>query len=119
MLPAAAMTGATVTDGASANTSVLVVRRNVSLKSLLYEKVEQASHGALRQHVKLQAGISADHAKNLNKTIKELGVKGVSSQAQGDQIRVTGKKIDDLQAVIKLCSGANLGIALQYVNMRN
>jgi cyclic-di-GMP-binding protein len=96
-----------------------LVRRNVSLKSLSYEKVEQASHGALRQHVKLQAGISQDHAKTINKTIRDLGVKGVSSQAQGDQIRVSGKKRDDLQAVITQLKEKDLGIPLQFGNFRD
>jgi len=96
-----------------------LVRRNVSLKSISYEKVEQASHGALRQHVKLQAGISSDHAKNINKTIKDLGVKGVSSQTQGEQIRVTGKKRDELQAVIAALKEKDLGIPLQFGNFRD
>jgi hypothetical protein len=69
--------------------------------------------------VKLQAGISQDHAKTINKTIKELGVKGVSSQAQGDQIRVSGKKRDDLQAVITQLKEKDLGIPLQFGNFRD
>ncbi len=54
----------------------------------------------------------------MTKLIKDSGLK-VQTQIMDDLIRVTGKKIDDLQAVIKLCSGANLGMALQYVNMRS
>jgi uncharacterized protein YajQ (UPF0234 family) len=68
-----------------------LVRRNVSLKALSFGKVEEASKGTLRQMVELQAGIDSEHAKQLNKAIKDLGLKGVSSQTQGEQIRVTGK----------------------------
>ena len=96
-----------------------LVRRNVSLKALTYEKVEDASKGALRQHVKLQAGISADHAKSINRAIKDLNAKGVASQSQGDQVRVTGKKRDDLQAVITHLKEQDLGIPLQFGNFRD
>jgi hypothetical protein len=96
-----------------------LVRRNVSLKALSYEKIEDASKGAVRQHVKLQAGISGDHAKTINKAIKDLNAKGVSSQSQGDQVRVTGKKRDDLQAVIAHLKEKDLGIPLQFGNFRD
>jgi hypothetical protein len=96
-----------------------LVRRQVSLKSLSYGKVEEASKGTVRQEAKLQAGISPDHAKRINKIVKDLGLKGVSSQAQGDQVRVTGKKRDDLQAVIAALKGEDLGIPLQYGNFRD
>jgi len=95
-----------------------LVRRQVSLKSLRYEKVEDASRGALRQHVKLQAGIDSDNARSINKAIKDLNAKGVSSQSQGDQVRVTGKKRDDLQAVIQHLKEKDLGIPLQFGNFR-
>ena len=95
-----------------------LVRRQVSLKALEDGKVEEATKGTVRQHVKIRAGISADHAKRLNKAIKELKLKGVSSQAQGDQLRVSGKKRDDLQAVIKELKEADFGIPLQFVNYR-
>jgi uncharacterized protein YajQ (UPF0234 family) len=96
-----------------------LVRRNVSLKALSYEKIEDASKGAVRQHVKLQAGISADHAKAINRAIKDLNAKGVASQSQGDQVRVTGKKRDDLQAVITHLKETDLGIPLQFGNFRD
>ena len=82
------------------------MRRQVSLKALSYGKVEEAAKGTVRQHVALQAGISADHAWRINKIVKELNLRGVTSQSQGDQVRVFGKKRDDLQAVIaRLKSG--------------
>ena len=96
-----------------------LVRRNVSLKSLDYQKVEEASRGAVRQQVKLQAGISSDHAKKINKAVKDLGLKGVQSQAQGDQLRVTGKKRDELQAVITALKAEDFGIPLQFGNFRD
>jgi len=96
-----------------------LVRREVSLKALSYGKVEEASKGTVRQVATLQAGISADHARKLNKAVKDLGLKGVSSSAQGDQLRVTGKKRDDLQAVIKELKAQDFGIPLQFGNFRD
>lgn len=96
-----------------------LVRRNVSLKALTYGKVEEAARSTLRQSVALQAGISADHAKSINKAVKELGLKGVSSQSQGEQVRVTGKKRDELQSVIAKLKEQDLGIPLQFGNFRD
>jgi hypothetical protein len=96
-----------------------LVRREVSLKAFDAGKVEEASRGAARQKIAIQAGISSDHAKKLNKFIKDLGLKGVSSQTQGEQLRVTGKKRDDLQAVIAACKGEDFGIPLQFNNFRD
>jgi len=81
--------------------------------------VDEASGGAARQVVKLVAGISSDKAKDLNKFIKALGLKGVQSQTQGEQIRVTGKKRDDLQAVISACKEHDFDIPLQFGNFRD
>ncbi|MCU1489638.1 MAG: hypothetical protein JWM85_1043 [Acidimicrobiaceae bacterium] len=96
-----------------------LVRREVSLKALDYGKIEEASKSTVRQQVTLQAGISSDHAKAINKTVKELGLKGVTSQAQGDQVRITGKKRDDLQAVIGKLKEQDFGIPLQFGNFRD
>ena len=68
------------------------MKRQVSLKALGYGKVEEASKGTVRQTVTLNVGISTDKAKEIGKFIKELGLKGVSHQIQGDQLRVSGKK---------------------------
>ena len=95
-----------------------LVRRHVSLKAVSYGKIEEASKGALRQTAALNAGISSDHAKKINKIIKDLGLKGVQSQTQGDQVRVTGKKRDDLQAVIAALKEQDLEIPLQFGNFR-
>jgi len=96
-----------------------LVKRQVSLKSLERGKIEEATKGTVRQTIKLQAGISSDNAKRLNKFIKDMNLKGVSSQTQGDQLRVSGKKRDDLQAVIAALRAEDFGIALQFNNFRD
>jgi cyclic-di-GMP-binding protein len=96
-----------------------LVRREVSLKALDAGKVEEAAKGSARQHVKLKAGISQEVAKTLNRLVKDLGLKGVSSSLQGDQVRVSGKKRDDLQAVIAKCKESDVGVPLQFVNFRD
>jgi uncharacterized protein YajQ (UPF0234 family) len=96
-----------------------LVKRQVSLKAFDPGKMEEAQKGTARQHIAIRAGISSDHAKRLNKFIKDLGLKGVSSQTQGDQLRVTGKKRDDLQEVIAKCKAEDFGIPLQFNNFRD
>jgi uncharacterized protein YajQ (UPF0234 family) len=96
------------------------VKRKLSLKTLDWGKVEAATGESVRQVVTLKAGINSDAARDLNKRIKALGVKGIQSQTQGDAIRVTGKKRDDLQAVIAALKGAeDLDLPLQYDNFRD
>jgi uncharacterized protein YajQ (UPF0234 family) len=96
-----------------------LVKRQVSLKAFEDAKIEEAQKGTARQKIAIKAGISSDHAKKLNKFIKDLGLKGVSSQTQGDQLRVTGKKRDDLQGVITACKAEDFGIPLQFNNFRD
>jgi uncharacterized protein YajQ (UPF0234 family) len=96
-----------------------LVRRKVSLKALDYGKVEEASGGTARQPAMLNAGISSEKSKELNKFIKGLGLKGVQSQAQGDQLRVSGKKRDDLQSVIQRLKESDFGVPLQFTNFRD
>ena len=96
-----------------------LVRRKVSLKSLDWGKVEEASGARSRQFARLQAGIDSERARSVNRTIKNLGLKGVQSQTQGDQVRVTGKKRDVLQEVIAALKAADLGIPLQFNNFRD
>jgi cyclic-di-GMP-binding protein len=96
-----------------------LVKRQVSLKALDRGPVEEGSRGAVRQTITLNAGISADNARKLNRFVKDLGLKGVSSQAQGDQLRVSGKKRDDLQAVIAALKAEDFGIPLQFTNFRD
>jgi cyclic-di-GMP-binding protein len=96
-----------------------MVKRKISLKALDHGKVEDAAGGTVRQVTKLQAGISSDKAKTINKYIKEHGAKGMQSQTQGDQVRVTSKKRDDLQAIMGALKGEDLGIPLQFENFRD
>jgi cyclic-di-GMP-binding protein len=96
-----------------------LVRRKVSLKALSYGKVEEASKGTVRQVVKLTMGINQEKAKELGKFIKDLGLKGVSHQVQGDQLRVSGKKRDDLQSAIQAMREHDFGIPLDFTNFRD
>jgi uncharacterized protein YajQ (UPF0234 family) len=96
-----------------------LVKRKVSLKVLDYGKVEEASGMTVRQVATLQAGISSDKARELNKFIKGLGLKGIQSQAQGDSLRVNGKKRDDLQGVIAALKAEDFGVPLQFNNFRD
>jgi len=96
-----------------------LVKRKVSLKILDPGKVEEASGGTARQAIALKAGISADKAKELHKFIKGLDVKGIQSQTQGDQLRVTGKSRDSLQEVIAALREGDFGVALQFENFRD
>lgn len=96
-----------------------LVKRGVSLKGLDYGKIEEATHNSVRQVLTIAVGISSEKAREINKLIKEKGPKGVSSQTQGDTVRVTGKKRDDLQSIIATLKGADLGIPLQFQNFRD
>lgn len=96
-----------------------LVRRNVSLKALDYGSVEEASGGRARQTASLSAGISSENAKKLNKFIKDLGIKGVSSSTQGDQLRVSGKKRDALQDVIAALKEGDFDFPMQFGNFRD
>ena len=89
-----------------------LVKRKVSLKVLDYGTVEPASGGSVRQTAALQAGISSEKAKELNKFIKGLSLKGIQSSTQGDQLRVQGKKRDDLQKVIAALKEGDFGLPL-------
>lgn len=96
-----------------------MVKRKVSLKALDYGDVEEAAGATVRQVATLVAGISSDKAKELNKFIKQLGIKGAQSQTQGDQLRVTSKKRDDLQTVIAELKEHDFGLPLQFENFRD
>jgi len=95
------------------------VKRQVSLKGIDWGKIETASGESVRQIVTVKVGINSDKAREINKLIKEKGPKGVSSQTQGEQIRVTGKKRDDLQETMALLKSSDLEIPLQFENFRD
>lgn len=94
-------------------------KRKVSMKVLEYGTVEQASGNTVRQSVSLVSGISSEKAKELNKAIKAMGIKGVQSSTQGDQLRVNAKKRDSLQEVIAELKASDVGIPLQFNNFRD
>ena len=96
-----------------------IVKRQVSLKVLDHGKAEEGSRGILRQTITLKAGIDSEKAKKINVFLKDLKLKGVSSQTQGDQIRVTGKKRDDLQAAIAALKAEDFDLPLQFQNFRD
>ena len=96
-----------------------LVRRKVSLKALDYGKIEDAAGASVRQTARLQAGISSEKARELNKFIKGLSLRGVQSSTQGDQLRVSSKKRDDLQTVMAAIREADFGIPLQFTNRRD
>jgi uncharacterized protein YajQ (UPF0234 family) len=95
-----------------------LVRRNVSLKALVYGKIESAAGGLAKQTLTLQQGIDIDRARQIVKLVKDSKLK-VQGQIQADQVRITGKKRDDLQAVIQLLKAQDLGLPLQVVNYRD
>ena len=95
------------------------VKRQVSLKGIDWGKIEAASGESVRQIVTVKVGINSDKAREINKLIKEKGPKGVSSQTQGEQVRVTGKKRDDLQEVMALLKSSDLEGPLQFENVRD
>ncbi len=96
-----------------------LVKRKVSLKVLGYGKVEEATKGRARQQVTLNVGINQEKGKEIGKFLKELGCKGLSHQIQGDQLRVSSKKRDDLQTAIEAIKGHDFGIPLQFENFRD
>ncbi|MCW5764688.1 MAG: YajQ family cyclic di-GMP-binding protein [Phycisphaeraceae bacterium] len=93
-------------------------RRGLDLKAFKWGEGEAGAAGKLKCEVKIQDGIEQDIAKQIVKQIKDSKLK-VQASIQGEEVRVNGKQIDDLQSVIRLLNGANLGLPLQFVNMKS
>ncbi len=94
-----------------------LIKRNISLKSL--DAGDPRSSGKIfKIDAKVVQGIDQEKAKAISKKIRDEGPKGVQAQIQGDQLRVTGKKKDDLQAVIALLKAEDFDVALQFTNYR-
>ena len=93
------------------------INRKLSIKIYEFLSIENASGLSVRQQINLKEGISKENAKKINTFIKNLKLK-VQPQIQGEQLRVTAKKIDDLQTVIEKLKGANLDIYLDFVNFK-
>lgn len=96
-----------------------VIKRGISLKAIEFGDIQDAAGGRARMEVSLKAGISSDLAKKINTHIKDLKLKGIQSQTQGEQVRVTGKKRDHLQDVIAGLKEADLDLPLQFENFRD
>jgi uncharacterized protein YajQ (UPF0234 family) len=94
-----------------------LVKRGVPLKALSYGSIDQALGATVRQRITLQKGIPTDKAREIVKLIKGSKLK-VQAAIQGDQLRVSGKNRDDLQGVIRLLKGTDLGIDMQFTNYR-
>jgi hypothetical protein len=94
-----------------------MVRREVPLKALAVGEVHPAAKGTVRQSVNVTVGIDDEKARELTKFVRSSGVK-VQAQIQGRQVRVSGKKKDDLQAVIRAVKDRDFGIPLQFTNFR-
>ncbi|HKA31092.1 MAG TPA: YajQ family cyclic di-GMP-binding protein [Candidatus Binatia bacterium] len=95
-----------------------LARRQVPLRALSEQPIEPGPAGSAKQRIDLQQGIEIDKAREIVKLIKDTKLK-VQAAIQGDQVRVSGKKRDDLQAVMKLLRDRDLGIAMQFVNFRD
>lgn len=94
-----------------------LVKRGVSLKNMTYDKVQPAAGKSVRQKISMQQGIPAEKAKEIVRLVKESKNKTQAS-IQGDMVRVSGKNRDDLQAIIALLRGKDLGVDLQFTNYR-
>jgi len=94
-----------------------LVKRKVSLKALNFGKIEKASGDTVRQVVTLQQGLSSEKAKDIVKLIKDMKRK-VQSEIQKDQVRVKGKKLDDLQDVIRMLKEKDFDFHIEFINYR-
>lgn len=95
-----------------------LVKRKVPLKALEKGQMEDAAGGTVRQEIGLNQGIDQERAKQIVKSVKDTKLK-VQAAVQGDQVRISGKKRDDLQSVMKLLGDADFGIPLQFTNRRD
>jgi uncharacterized protein YajQ (UPF0234 family) len=94
-----------------------MIKRGISTKNATRGKIESAFEGTVRQKITLQQGIPTEKAKEINKLIKDSKLK-VQSQIQDEQVRVTGKKRDDLQEAIGLMRNTDLGLDFEFTNFR-
>src|SRR5512135_983142 len=94
-----------------------LAKRGIAVKSLDYGKIEPAAGATGRQVAKVQQGISSERAKDIVKAIKDQKLK-VQASIQADQVRVSGRSKDDLQAVMALLRGRDFGVPLQFANYR-
>jgi uncharacterized protein YajQ (UPF0234 family) len=95
-----------------------MARRGIDIRSITYGKEEPATGNTIRQEISLKVGLSKEDAKKITTAIKDSKLK-VQAQIQDEQVRVTGKKIDDLQDCIQMLKKNDHGLPLQFVNMRS
>ena len=95
-----------------------LIKRGVSLKALKHGEPQPAGGNTSKLTVEINQGIDDEKAKAIAKKVRAEGPKGVQAQIQGDQLRVSGKKKDDLQAVISLLKESDFDIPLQFTNYR-
>ena len=95
-----------------------LAKRNVDIRCLIYSKEETGSHGVLKQNATLKDGLSKEETKQITKLLKETCMK-IQTQVQDNQLRVSGKKIDDLQNAIKLVEEAKFAFPVRAINMRS
>lgn len=95
-----------------------LVKRKVDRKCLEPKENEMAAQGMIKREIAIKEGVDSDTARNIVKMIKDKKLK-VQAAIQGNQVRVTGKSIDDLQTVIQMLRASNQPIPLQYVNMQS
>ena len=96
----------------------IAVKRELNIKTFKWGEIEPALAGSVKRDVTVQEGLEQDTAKKIVKIIKDAKLK-VQASIQGDEVRVTGKKIDDLQEVIALLKSKDLEVPLQFVNMKS
>ena len=94
-----------------------LAKRGVPLKAFAWRDPESLPSGGMKQQAQLQQGLSSEHAKAITKTIKELGLK-VQARIDGDAVRVSGKQLDELQAVIQHLNAKDFGVPIQTENYR-
>lgn len=97
---------------------VFVTKRGIDARALEFEKPEKATGNSLRQTVKIKQGIDSDTAKQIVKSIKDKKLK-VQASIKGQEVRVDGKKLDDLQEVIAFVKSSGINLPLQFINFRD
>jgi uncharacterized protein YajQ (UPF0234 family) len=97
---------------------VFATKRGVDVKSLDFQKAESATGNSFRQTVKLKNGIDQDNAKKIIKEIKDKKMK-VQASIRGEEVRVEGKKRDELQEAMEIIRSSNFDLAIQFINFRD
>lgn len=94
-----------------------LAKRGVAVNALVWKEPESLPSGGMKQQAQVQQGLSSEQAREITKAVKALGLK-VQPRIDGETVRVVGKQLDDLQAVIRSLSGKDFGIPLQFDNYR-